>query len=345
MEYRVKKKEFKKENIEYIEIFFDNGDYFPISKSEIVDISTKLYDKLILGTDYWNSFCAVVEGGFLKLKLQKKAKGFFVNSHVYNQKEFNKDRIGYIKTRLCEGGVNCIKLFNDNNWHFTLYCLIETIIDGDYLNLKFIPHQKKEPYENDTHTILLPEMSKTIVRRLELDFENCEVVNIDQNEIVDMHIVFNKELCWGAGDYVRQIESGFLKIKLNPEQNEWRKNSLFDNLSKGKRGNIQIERRLCGRKGFELHDICHLYIEYNYAGSGFYKRECLEINDLRSKEEFAEIEKLEEKEGYEFAPYFLGGYAEKVNKDIVLIAFGKTALKDKRCQNELKKYSVFNIKD
>ena len=36
MEYYVKKREFKKENIEYIEIFFDNGDCFPISKTEIV---------------------------------------------------------------------------------------------------------------------------------------------------------------------------------------------------------------------------------------------------------------------------------------------------------------------
>ena len=93
-----------------------------------------------------------------------------------------------------------------------------------------------------------------------------------------------------------------------------------------------------------MHDICHLYVEYDYAGSGFYKRECLEINDIRSKEEFAEIEKLEEKESREFAPYFLGGYAEKVDKNTILITFGKTALKDERCQSELKKYSVFNIK-
>ena len=345
MEYSVKKRKFKKENIEYIEVFFDNGDYFPISKTEIVDISTRLYDKLILGKDYWNSFCAVVESGLLKLKLQKKAKGFFANPHVYNQREYNNDRIGYIKTRLCEGGVNCIKLFDDNNWYFTLYCLIETTLEGDYLNLKFIPYYKKEGYKNDTHTILLPEISKTIISGIELDFENCEGVNIDSNEIVDMHIVFNKELCWGSEDYVRQIESGFLKIKLDPEQNEWRKNSLFDNLAKGKKGNLQIERCLCGKKGFELHDICHLYIEYDYVGSGFYKRECLDITDLRSEEEFKEIEKLEEKEGHEFAPYYLGGYAEKIDKDTILITFGKKAIEDERCRNKLKEYSVFNIKD
>ena len=198
---------------------------------------------------------------------------------------------------------------------------------------------------NDIHTILLPEMSKTIISGIILDFENCEGVNIDPNEIVDMHIVFNKELYLGSGDYVRQIESGFLFFFLDPEQNEWRENSLFDKLAKGEKGNKQIERRVCGKKGFELHDICHLYIEYDYVGSGFYKRECLDITDLRSEEEFKEIEKLEEKEGHEFAPYYLGGYAEKIDKDTILITFGKKAIEDERCRNKLKEYSVFNIKD
>ena len=53
---------------------------------------------------------------------------------------------------------------------------------------------------------------------------------------------------------------------------------------------------------------------------------------------------MEEKVGHEFAPYFLGGYAEKIDKDVILITFGETALKDAKCQSELKKYSVFNLK-
>lgn len=346
MEYSVKKNEFKKEKIEYIEMFFNNGDYIIISKTEIIDISTRLYDKLIIGKDYWNPFCAVVESGFLKLKLLKKAKGIYANSHVYNQKEYNRDRIEYIKNRLYnEGGVDCIKLFDKNNWYFTLYCQVETTLDGDNLNLKFIQCYKKAECKSDLHIISLPEIKKSLISRLELDFENCEGVYLDQKEIIEMQIVFNKELCWGSGDYIRQVESGFLKVKLDPAQNEWRENSLFDNLEKGKKGNRQIERRLSGKKGFELHDICHLYIEYGYVGAGFYKRECVEINDLRSEEEIAEIEKLEEKEGRELAPYYLGGYAEIVDKDTLLITFGKTALKDERCQSELKKCSVFNAKN
>ena len=346
MEYSVKKREFKKKDIEFIEMFFDNGDCIPISKTEIIDISTRLYDNLIMGKDYWNSFCAVIESGFIKLKLQKKVKGFFANPHVYNQREYNKDRISYIKNRLCnENGVNCIKLFDENNWHFTLYCQVESSFDVDCLNLKFIPYYKNARYKSDTHIISLPEIGKSIIRNIQLDFENCEELKIEQEEILEMQLNLSEELCWKAGDYGRQIDSGFIKIKINEENNEFREDNFMGKWPKGKKGTQRIIERLCGKKGFDLHDLCHLYIEYDYTGSGFYKRECVEINDIRSEEEFEEIEKLEEKEGHEFAPYFLGGYAEKIDKDIVLITFGKSALKDERCQRELKECSVFNIKD
>lgn len=346
MEYSVKKKEVKKEDIEYIEIFFDNGDCLSIPKTEIIDISIRLYDNLILGKDYWNYFCAVIESGFLKLNLQKKAKVAYANASVYNQKEYSKDRVSYIKNRLCnEGRVNCVKLFDEYNWHFTFYCQVEATLEDDNLNLKFVPYYKKASCKSDTHIISLPDISKSLISRLELDFENCEGLCLDQNEIIDMQLILNKNLCWGSSDYVRQIESGFLKIKLDPYKNKSRKNNLFDDLAKGEEGNEQIIKRLCGKKEFDLHDICHLYIEYNYESSGFYKRECVEINDIRSEEEFEGIEKFEEKEDYEFEPYFLGGYVEIINKDTILITFGKTALDDERCQNKLKEYSVFNKKD
>ena len=329
MEYLVKKRELKKEDIEYIEIVFDNGDCLPISKTEILDISTRLYDKLILGKDYWNSFCAVVESGFLKLRLQKQAKGAYAYPHVYNQREYNRDRINYIKNRLCnEGGITCIKLFDGNNWHFTLYCQVETTSDSDCLTLEFVPKYKKGEYKSDTHSILLPEIGKTIVRNVQLDFENCEELKIEQEEILEMQLNLNKELCWCSRNYVRQIESGFIKIKINEENNEHREDGFMGEWPKGKKGTNKIIKRLCGKKGFDLHDLCHLYIEYDYTDAGFYKRECVEMNDLRSKEEFEAIEKLEEREGHEFVPYYLGGYAEKIDKDIVLITFGKTALND-----------------
>lgn len=345
MEYIVKKREFKKEDIEFIEMFFENGDCIPFSKAEIVDISVRLYDNLIVGNDYWNSLCAVVESGFVKLKLLKKPKRLYASAFVFDQREFNKDRIGFIEKRLLnDGGVNCIKLFNDKNWYFSLYCAVETSSEDDCLILKFIARNKNAEYMSDTHHVLLPEINKSIIRRLTLDFENCEGVYIDSKEIVEMKLNLSKQLRWCAGDYVRQIESGYIKIKLDPNANEWRENALFDNLAKGKKGNRQIERRICGKKGFELHDICHLYIEFEYAGSGSYRRECIEIDDVRSEEELAKIEKIEEKEEQNFDPPYIGGYAEKIG-DEVLITFGKTALREKRCLDELKKCLAYDIKD
>lgn len=54
-------------------------------------------------------------------------------------------------------------------------------------------------------------------------------------------------------------------------------------------------------------------MDYEYAGFGLNKRECIEIEDIRSKEEFDEIEKYYEEEGYDISPYyfFLGGVLPK----------------------------------
>lgn len=61
MEYYVKKKEYVKDDINFIEIFFENGDYLTIFGKEVADISVRLYDDLVLGNNYWNSFCATSE--------------------------------------------------------------------------------------------------------------------------------------------------------------------------------------------------------------------------------------------------------------------------------------------
>ena len=83
--YKIKKKQFKKQDIEFMRIFFDNGDYLPISKAEILDISVRLYDQLI-----WEnkSVCPVVESGFIKLNLLKKAKADYSSAFLYNLKDY-----------------------------------------------------------------------------------------------------------------------------------------------------------------------------------------------------------------------------------------------------------------
>ena len=158
-------------------------------------------------------------------------------------------------------------------------------------------------------------------------------------EVVDMNLVSSHELCFDGNGYIRQIASGFLKIKFDRQINQFRPTDWIDNFEDGRKGNRQIEMRLCGKKGFDLHDICYLYIEYDVDG----KSDKVEIPDLRSKEEFEAIAKYEDRMCHEFAPYFLGGFAEKIDKDTILITFGKTALADERCQKELKRLSIFNL--
>lgn len=344
MEYKIKKKDFKKEDIEFMNVFFDNGDYLPISGTEVVDISIQLYDRLILGDGYYNAFCPVVESGFMKLKLTKKCKGFYTTASLYNLKEYNKDRIGYIKNRLIhEGGLKYIRLFDCCNWHHTLYGNMKAELDEDFLIIKFEPKNIQESNSSENNTILLPEVGKSIIEKLDLDFENCEGICIYKEEIAEMQLHFKKELCWESGDYIREIDSGYIRLRLDPERNSYRENSLFGELSKGKKGNKEIEQRLCGRKNFELHDICHLYIDYEHAGFGAYKRECIEISDIRCSEELEEIERYEkEEEECDFIPYFLGGYCQKQGDGTILITFGKTAQNNEKCKMRLNEYSIFN---
>ena len=343
MEYKIKKEDFKKKDIEFAYILFNNGDYLPISKIEIVDISVNLYDTLTLGDEYYKSFCPVVESGFIKLKLIEKCKGFYRDAFLYNLKEYNNDRVNYIKNRLCnEGDLKCISLFNDYNWNHTLYGNMKAVIDKDFLIIKFEPKNTKQSSDNENNIISLPEVNKSIIQSIDLDFENCEGVHIYKEEIVEMQLRFSEELCWGSENYIRQIESGYIKLKLDDEINSYRENTLFDELVKGKKGNKQIEKRLCGNKGFDLHDICHLYIEYECSGFGLNKTECIEVNDIRSNEELNEMERLEEKTGHEYAPYFLGGYCEKQDDSTILITFGKTAQKNDKCKKLLNDYSFLN---
>ena len=332
MEYQVEKRQLKKDKIDYLEIFFDNGDFLPISSSEIVDISVNLYDELVLGQDYWNSFCSVVQSGFLKLKVDKKPKDIYCKPILYNLKEYNKDRIGYIKDRLCAGQDNVvfIRVFDFNNWHFTLYCKAESTFEKDCIILKFLPHQNKE-YKSKNHFILLPDIKKSIIEKIELDFENCEGIWIDKNEIVDMQIKLKDKLCGGSDDYSRVVDKGFIRIKFDKTLNSCRENGLFEDLSAGKKGNKQMESRLCGKNKIGLHDICNLYLEYEYAGYGIERKECVEIPDARSKDELLKISEWEDENLQEFMPCYIGGYAEKQDDDSILICFGST---NKRYEDE-----------
>ena len=337
MGYKVRKKIFSKNKIDHMEIFFDNGDFLSISKKEIVDFSVNLYDELVMGIDYWNSFSCVVESGNIRLKIEKKPNGIYDNPYLCDLCAYKKDRISYIKDKLCvkNDEIVCVKIYDKSNWHFTLYCRTENTIDGEYLLLKFLPCKNKS-CDSNFHTISLPQVTKSIVETINLDFENCESITIKKEEIVDMNLKFSETLCWGSGDYIRVVTGGFLKIKLDKEYNYFRDCSLQDKLALGEKGNKQIERRLCGKKGFDVHDICNLYVEYDYAGSAFYRRECLEVRSIVDIYKLSDVEKLSQKD--EDLSLYIGGYAQKQDDGTILITFGETSKQNEIFNQQIKKY-------
>lgn len=318
MEYIYPKKKFEKKDINFLYLFFDNGDYISLHGSEVIDIKVNLYDRLV-----WREQGAspVAESGFLKLKVNKKNKAIYNEVFLYNAKEYRRDRKGYIEQRcIREGGIKCVRLFDENNWHNTIYGNIVGETDGEFLVLKFLSQPNFGSADSDKHIIFLNDVSKSLIQSIDLDFENCEDFTIYKNEIQDIQLQFEKELVWGSGDLFRNLKAGFIKLRFDKEVDYRRIHFLDDGKIKLKK----LEKRLCWKGAQSVHDICHLYIAYDYVGFGALRTECIEVEDIRSSEELERIEKLEDEGDYSFAEY-VGGYCRKQKDGTILITFGKNA--------------------
>ncbi len=59
-EYTYPKKKFKKNDINHLYVYFDNGDFISLNGSELIDLKINLYDRLI-----WSGrgVCPVAESG------------------------------------------------------------------------------------------------------------------------------------------------------------------------------------------------------------------------------------------------------------------------------------------
>lgn len=316
--YTVAKNVYKKEDISYIKVVFDNGDFVPLSGDEITEISIRLYDKLILDN---NDFHAVAESGLIKLKLQEKPKKMYIDSYIFNYKEYKKNRIEYIKNRLATvGGIKSISFYNENNHHKTVYGDILAEIEGDYIILRYMSKQIGEPYESENHKISLNNITRSQIRSVLLDFENCDTFLIFDSEIIDMQLNFDDSLydC----DYSRVIKSGFIKLKLNKNIHHRNANICEDRIRYSTK---DLEKRICGKHKSAMHDLCHLYINYAYTGYGANREECLTINDIKSDETIAHLEALEdETDGFYYC--FEGGLATRLPNGEILITFGTSAL-------------------
>lgn len=128
--YFFPKIKYTKNEVDFMYIFFENGDFLEIDGSEIIDFSINTYDKLIRSHKGYNP---VVESGYFKLKISNKP-AFTRRSHfLYNENEFKKNRKLYIENRcINESKITEIWLFDSLNWHNVLHCELKAKIDGIY---------------------------------------------------------------------------------------------------------------------------------------------------------------------------------------------------------------------
>ena len=210
-EYHTPKYVMAREDINFMQLFFDNGDYLSVGGEEIVSLSLSLYDGLILSE---NAYCPVIQGGSMRLALREDASFCYDGHFVCREKDCRRSRAQYIRKRLLDGGLRAIRLFDENNWHFTYHCRASAKDGEDGLFVGFLPDPSAPPAESGEHTILLADVGKKRIDRITLDFENCESFSVDRAEIANMDLKLSRELCWGAGDHIRAVRSGHLRLKL-----------------------------------------------------------------------------------------------------------------------------------
>lgn len=318
--YFYPKIKYTKNDVSFMYLFFENGDFLEIKNSEIINFSINVYDKLIRSHDGYNP---VIESGYFKLKICDKPS-FTRSSHfLYNEADFKKNRKAYVENRCTdESRITEIWLFDSNYWHKILHCELKAKMDGEFLLFEFLPQPQMGLSQSENHYIDVRNVKKEDIFKIDLDFENCEGFVVYNKEINEINITFDDKLVWGAGDLYRKIVGGFIKIKLSKDFKQ-RENYSFCNKKELKIADF--ERRLCGKKGEDAHDICHLYIYYYHSGySGIRIIECIEIDDIKSDEEITKLEDKEEQTG-QWCYCYEGGYCKKTKDGSIIITFGKNA--------------------
>lgn len=312
--YTFPKKQFSKNDVKEMELFFDNGDAVKIKYSEIVNISKfEYYDRLVscgLGVG------SVVKSGTIKLNVCNKQRyaGEFYNK-VYNEKELLKNRKKYIENRCVnESKITKVWFYDENNWHYVLMGNIKAKIENEFLILDFLSDESMGEFLSEEHFVYLPEIKKEDIFKVTLDFENCDMIDVYKDEILDIDLNFQKELVWGAGDILRQVENGYMIIKFSEDYKTRHYSMIEDKKYKIK----DFIYRICGKKGYLDHDICHLYIKKNKPGHGCNYEECIDIDDIRPFDD-KELNEKYDNDGY----WYIGGFAKKLKNESIVIWFGK----------------------
>lgn len=309
---------YERNDVLYIDIFFDNGDYINLEPQEIIDVSLNTYDKLVYDK---KGISPVASKGYIKLKIApQKVLRLFDNGLVYDMKKFNTDRHDYIINRcLKEKYVRKIRLFNDLEWsHIVLgdFCVK---IEGEYLILEVLPRPYMGSDMSEKHYINMGPISKKHVSKLCLVFEDYESFYVYDDEIVDLNLALNEELTWDTNNLVRTLKGGLIRLELFKGNNQ-RESDMY---SAKKLTVKDYEKRIYSGS---TCDICNLYINSSYK-----------MHDC--DEEIICVNGIEEgnnssldPEDNDYSEYFASGYAKKLEDGTVVITFGK------RSKERIKKY-------
>lgn len=327
MEYTIKKASFNKKKIKGAYVFFENGEYISLDGSELVDISVNVYDKLV-----WHNegFSAVAQSGFIELKIKEHNKFNNDANFLHNQQAYRNSRKKYIEQFcLSEHCITEIWFFDNLNWHKELLGNFRVETDGILLKLTVLPQRQMGDHWGDKHRIMLGEIRKEDVFCMDLDFENCESFKVFNREIKEINLELDKKLELGSNRFHRRVKGGYIKLKLDKNLRT-RPNHLFDDNNLKRK---DFEQRLCGKKGYSTHDICHFYIDFYHAGFGDLLRECIDLDDMKPKREIDRlIKKEEDDENLYYA--FESGYSKLLKDRTIILTFGSNA---KQLMKELRK--------
>lgn len=309
MNYYYKKNFYTPKQVEFVYLFFDNGNYITLNKSEIIDFKFEFYDKMVW---FDRSITPVAKSGFIKLKISKYKSSRYDSQYVNNIKEYNENRKKYIENLCCDdSGIVNIRFFDNNNWHKSVCGKFVGRIENGYLILSVEEIWNSIPTTSENFSISLNSIEKSIINKINLDFENCEDFDIFKHEIVDLKLNLNEKLDEDSGDYKRQLINGYIKVKLDPEIT-YRYISLARNVKYPKVKHIK--GRLINGNEKTTHNICHLYIDYEYAGFGTGRVESIIVNG----------DWIYDRTVYEDYSHFVSGYCIKEKNDVIAIYFENT---------------------
>lgn len=317
-----KKKALRIEEIAWLQIIFDNGDFLPINHTEVVGYRFDCYDRLV---SFHNGYAPRARSGEVRLRLKRAFGAPYDQCQLFDSSDYRIDRIKAISERLVrDGGIKAIRFFDGDNFNFILLGNFLTESSEGEAIIKAIPNSVDEPYGSDCFHISLAPVRKEDMRIVGFEFENCEHFDVYEDEILSFDVLFGNELEVEPSLLYRQITGGKMRLKFK-ETHDDRNCLLSDFECMSQPVTLAaIRKRLTGEKGFDFINLCHLYVKSNHVGFGLAKEEQLCIKDVRPMEIVDGVDETNENDGCDDGPfeYFLGGTAKEVEGEIVEITFG-----------------------